>query len=86
MNRLEQTAVVLQEQELVYVPAPILQATGNDPKVQGPKGVVDWIPMKTGNWPPILQRTVRRWRAMSATAPKQLSAKGRFKWLTSPFN
>jgi hypothetical protein len=84
INRFEQTAVVFQEQELVYVPAPIFQATGNDPKVQGPKGVIDWTPMKDGNWPPILQRTVRRWRAMGESAPKQISAKGRFKWLTSP--
>jgi len=85
INRLAKAAVLISDQELVYVPAPVFEATGRDPKVQGPKSMIDWLPLKDGNWPPVLQRTVRRWKALS-DEPREDKPKSRGRWLTSPFN
>jgi hypothetical protein len=85
INRLAQMHVLIKNQRLVYVPAPLLEARGSDARVQGPKQSIDWLPLKEGRWPPVLQRTVRRWKALGAEEKKR-APKSRSKWLTSPFN
>ena len=73
LKRLNDAAVMVSEQHLVYAPAPVLEWTGSDPRVQGPKSTIDWVPLKEGNWPPMLQRTVRRWRSMNGNSQKPAS-------------
>ena len=44
--------------ELVFVPAPI--TTDGERRVLGPTSAVGWLPLRDGNFPPDLQRDVRR--------------------------
>jgi hypothetical protein len=80
-NRLKEAAFSITEQHLIYAPAPILEWTGSNPRIQGPRSTIDWIPLKEGKWPPMLQRTVRRWRALHETEPNSAS-KSRTKWFS----
>jgi hypothetical protein len=85
INRLGQMHVLIKNQQLVFVPTPLLEARGSESRLQGPKQSIEWMPLREGRWPPVLQRTVRRWKALGAEK-KERAPKSRSKWLTSPFN
>ncbi len=85
INRLGQMHVLFKKLQLVFVPTALLESRGPDPKVQGPHQAIEWLPLKEGRWPPVLQRTVRRWKALGAEE-KERTPKSRSKWLNSPFN
>ena len=79
INRLAQIHVLIKNQQLVFVPAPLLQARGSEAKVQGPRQGIEWMPLKEGRWPPVLQRTVRRWKSLAAEE-KEKMPQSRSKW------
>ena len=83
IKRLSEMHVLLQDSQLVFVPAALSESRGREPKLHGPKQPVDWSPFKDGNWPPMLQRTVRRWKAAQQSAEKSVRSKTRKKWMTS---
>ncbi|MBN2430630.1 MAG: hypothetical protein JXQ27_04110 [Acidobacteria bacterium] len=51
---------VVDRLELVFVPAPLSNGGAAGEKVIGPEGRVAWRPLQTGQWPPGLRRTTRR--------------------------
>jgi len=83
LNRLAQATVQLHHLELIYVPAPLIETKGSYPKLAGPSGRVEWTPLKEGKWPPVMQRSVKRWKANAHSDQKE-KAQGPFsKWLSS---
>jgi hypothetical protein len=85
INRLASAHVLLKHQRLVFVPAALMESRGLEWKLQGPKQSIDWIPLKEGKFPPMLQRTVRRWKAMGESKSKP-AAKTRLGRISSALN
>jgi ribosomal protein S27E len=69
VNRLSQMQVRITEKQMVFAPAAILEERSSEPRVHGPRGTVEWIPLRNGNYAPMLHRTVRRWKAMEKDEP-----------------
>ena len=85
MERLAGMHVLLKSQQLVYVPAALMESRGAEPRVHSPHQTVEWLPMKNSDWPPALQRTVRRWKAMAESQTRGASGKVPIQWVTSVF-
>lgn len=69
IKRLEAMAVLIRDQNLVFIPAALNKASGADIRLLGPAKPIEWLPLKEGVWPPTLHRTVRRWMSLD-DAPK----------------
>lgn len=82
INRLGQMHMLIKDHQLVFVPAPLLDSRGTDTRLQGPRQAIEWLPLKEGRWPPILLRTVRRWKALGGKEEKQKTLTSRSKWVT----
>jgi len=86
LNRLAQAVIQIHNLELIYSPCPLFESKGSEPKLHGPSGQIEWTPIRERKWPPILQRSVKRWKSLSDGMEKESIPKSRSKWLTSPFN
>ena len=70
INRLAQTEVKVMDLSLVYVPVPLSEARQGEARLTGPTDTIEWLPLKTGQYPPALHRSVRRWMAMNSKDEK----------------